>query len=246
MKAVKKRKPEEPVTWEQNLVLEDEAAGFRARQVEWELAQKKEKEPSEGSSDEKKKKPKKKKKKKEKLKQQKKEEAAAEGSKPSSCKIGGRSSAKKSIQDLYGGTGLDPDPKIRKKVGRKVRKKLKRTKESSSSSGSSSSSESTSMMEEDTLEDRSKVFRIAQLGPGLLAGAAIKSMKPYVLQVQGSTWEEDQTTIPPIMAQYCRSFLAPKASGGLQREVATLCHNYRFPPYQRRDNNGLQIGRAHV
>lgn len=58
--SLRKRKPEEPVTWEQNLVVEDEAAALRARRAEWELAQKKEKEPSEGSSDEKKEKKKKK------------------------------------------------------------------------------------------------------------------------------------------------------------------------------------------
>ena len=74
------------------------------------------------------------------------------------------------------------------------------------------------------MEDRSKIQKIAVLGPGVLSSSAIQSMKHFVLQSGGSTWAMDEESLPPILSQYTRMHLAPKGSGGLLREAVTLSH----------------------
>jgi hypothetical protein len=48
------------------------------------------------------------------------------------------------------------------------------------------------------------------------------NMKAFVLQAPGSTWNLDEQSLPPIMSQYTRNYIAPKFSGGLLREATTL------------------------
>jgi hypothetical protein len=210
--------PEGERTWEENLLATDENAPLRGAQQAWEREEeKKQKSDRETSSDSRggggKKKEKKKEKKRSKSKKEKKEKRA---------RVGGRSVAKKDLKDLYGGTGLDPEPKMRRRLRKKLKKKLKKAKSTSSASSGTSTSSSTEEVGEEILEDRSKVQRIAEIAPGVLTATSVQNIKNYVLQTSGSTWGADVDSIPPIMSQYVRCFLAPKSSGGLLREATTL------------------------
>ena len=215
LRSLRKLGEEAAKTWEVNLVTADENAPLRRVQEEWANRRRggEEKVPSASSPSQT---PKKKKKKK--------KEKKEEGEKRAPVKYGGKSVAKKPLKDLFKGTGLDPDPRTRKKVVRKVKKRLRKTKDSSSTSSKTSTSSSTDEEVEGIMEDRSKIQKISTLGPGVLASSAIQSMKQYVLQEGGSTWSMDETSLPPLMSQYARMHLAPKGSGGILREIVTLSH----------------------
>lgn len=215
LKAFRKLEEAGDKTWENNLVVADENAPLRRAEERWNQErlrdEKKDTPSSSRSTSSSKKKKKKKEKKKAEVKKKEK-------------RCGGRTLAKKLLTDLFNGTGLDPDPKVRRRIIKKVRKRLRRSKESASSSSGSSSTGSALEMEEEILEDRSKIQKISVLGPGVLTAAAIQSMKQYVLQPGGSTWAMDEDALPPIMSQYARMHLAPKGGGGLLREAVTLSH----------------------
>ena len=210
--------PEGPKTWEDNLHVVDDNTRLRTQQQEWEREQEKRRKKAEqevsedsrsvGEKDKKKKTERKR--------------SRSKKKKKKSQKMGGRTVARKDPKHLYGGTGLDPEAKLRRKLQKKIKKKLKKSRNSSSGTSRSSSSSSTGEMDEEILEDRSKVQKLAELAPGILTAASIQQMKAYVLQASGSTWEADSEIIPPIMSQYVRHYLAPRSSGGLLREMVTL------------------------
>lgn len=200
-------------TWEENLKVTDENAELRRKQEEWDQRAPLGEQEAEDSSVSREKK-KKKKRSKEKKKERK-------NKKP---RIGGKAIAKKELKALFSGTGLDPDPKVRRRVKRKTRKKLKKGKGSDSSSSRTSTSSTSEEIEEELLEDRSKVQKVAEMSPGLLAAASVHNMKVFVVQASGATWSQDQDSLPPIMTQYTRQYLAGKSSGGLLREAITLAH----------------------
>lgn len=199
--------------WEDNLVQVDEVPALREAQGRWKDEKEKEKEAEESSSSRRKKKKKSKKKK----------EKKKEGEKTS--RIGGRTVAQKPLSSVFGGTGMDPDFRVRKKLLKKVRRKLKRSKETSSS-GSSGTSSSTAEEEIDSslLQDRSKIQRLSQVAPGVLAADSIKAMKKFVMTNAGQPWEMDVQSLPPIACQYARQFLIAKASPPMAREIVTLSH----------------------
>lgn len=206
----------EETTWENNLVAEDELRNLRAAQQEWqrevpggskEKKEKKSDSSSEGG----------KKKKKEKKKQKRRE------AKEKAKKLGGRAQATKPLEQLYSGTGLDPDPDRRASLRRKIKKKLRKDKESSTSAGSSSSSEADVKGQDvGMLDQRSKIQRIAELAPGVLTGEGLQAMKQNVLQASGTPWSVDDTSLPPLVTQYIRQFCLGKASPPVTRELLTL------------------------
>lgn len=136
--------------------------------------------------------------------------------------VGGKTVAKKTLSALYEGTGLDPKASRRKKLSKKVRKALKKNRDSTTSTSSSSTGSSTDLNEDMLLEDRSKVHRIAQLGPGLLAAQSVGQMKQFLTQIAGTGWEQDQGSLPPICSLYNRTYMAARLSGGVAREFSTL------------------------
>ena len=178
---------------------------------------------SSSSREKKKKKKGKKEKKKDKDKDEKKKDKEKK-EKEKKKKMGGKSAAKKDLDDLYSRTGLDPEPKDRKKFLKKLKKRLKKAKQGSSGSSGSGSSSSTLGEEDTVMEERSKVARIADCAPGVLAASAIKNMKTFCLQTSGAACSQDEDSLPPIASQYARSFIAPRTSGGLLREVTTVAH----------------------
>ena len=162
VRKLRKIRAEDPKSWEGNLMEETENAVLQAEEAEWkrredEKNKKEEKRSSSASSKRKKKKKKKKQKKKSR------EEKGDQGS-PERTRIGGKTNARKTLQALYSGTGLDPKSSHRKKLARKVRKSLRKNRDSTSSTSSSSSGSSIDQDTDMLLEDRSKVHRIATLG----------------------------------------------------------------------------------
>eukprot|EP00435_Cladocopium_sp_Y103_P012580 s2098_g3.t1 len=206
------------LTWEKNLIEEVETPALRAEEERMRRAEEdKEKEKQGASSSSSGAKRKKKKKKKKKAK-------GGQGDRPSPerQKFGGKTVARKTLDALYRGTGLDPDYRHRRKVCRKVKRALKRSRDASTSSSTTSA---TSTSDEDTdslLQDRSKVHKIAEVGPGVLTAQSIETMKPFLNQAAGDSWAMDSKTIPPILGQYNRFFHAPRLTGGVAREATTL------------------------
>lgn len=187
-KKVRKLPMDFVATWEVNLIEEAETQALRQEQEQWrkEKEAEKNKEAESSSSTGKKKKGKKKKKKKDKKEKRKKEgEESAPAAKKQ--KIGGKTRAKKPLEDIFGGTGLDPSSRIRKKLAKRTKKALKKSAASSSSTSGSTSSSSSEMDEGETeiLSDRSRVHRIASLAPGLLSATSIDTMRGYLVQVSG-------------------------------------------------------------
>ena len=72
------------------------------------------------------------------------------------------------------------------------------------------------------LSDRSKVHRIASLGPGVLAAQSVTQMRQFLTQVANTGWEEDGKTLPPILGLYNRMYMSSRLTGGVAREFTTL------------------------
>eukprot|EP00435_Cladocopium_sp_Y103_P017447 s824_g4.t1 len=222
---LRRLRPEEAKSWETNLLEHQETQLLAADEAAWRRAEE-EKQKKEGarrstsSSSRKKRKKKKKKKRKERRKE---DAEKGEEKSPAKLRLGGKAVARKSLEALYAGTGLDPSPGHRKKLTKKVRRTLRRSRESSSSSTTSTSTTTSEDLEDDMLlSDRSRVHRIASLAPGILAAQSVTQMKPFVVQAGGSGWDLDLKTLPPIMTQYTRSHVASRVSGGVAREFCTL------------------------
>lgn len=106
--------------------------------------------------------------------------------------------AKKELSALYGGTGLDPSIRIRRKVAHYAAKKAKRRKESSSSSSDSEegSTSHTSEGGEEALMDQNKIRRLRRHAPGLLTSMGVKRMQQAIAEIEG-VWAQEGTTLPP-------------------------------------------------
>lgn len=141
-----------------------------------------------------------------------------------------RLAAQKPVRSLFGGTGMDPSEKVRNKVI-KLAKKYVRKKGKRSSSGSGSSSESSRMAlledEGDTVfQQAARVRGIADSYPGVLSFQALSQMRSNLMQGLG---EEDHTSSTrPVAVQYYRQVLQKKCSGGVARELLSLCATADF------------------
>lgn len=153
-------------------------------------------------------------------------------------KSGARAS-QKNVEDLFRGTGLDPDPQVRKKLmrrGRRLAEKKKKTrrrrsKKSSrggststcSTSDSASSSKGVSKVASDSLfTETSTVKRLARELPGVLAANWMEDCKDYLLNSQGMVWSSGEGQVQPLAVQFYRSQMALKLSGPMAREYLTL------------------------
>ena len=103
--------------------------------------------------------------------------------------------ARKSLKSVFMGTGMDPDPKVRKKVAAKAARRVKKKKKSSSGS-SSTSSQSGSTTEEsgELFEETQKVRKIGRIAPGALTTAGCKEMANNLLNSTGGMWEARRST----------------------------------------------------
>ena len=165
---------------------------------------------SEGSSREKKAKKKKKKKKKN-----------HKGSKEKK-KVNGT----KGLAEVFGTTGLDPDPDVRKKALRRAKKIAKKKGRNSSSTSSSRSSEESSVSGEGgssvIFGQEVRVKSIWLRIPGALTGATLQQMQSSLVQQTGQPWELDKKSLPPIFTQYWKAVLDGRATRPMSREMHTL------------------------
>lgn len=217
-KQVRLRKKEDEGTWADNLKgTVDELAALR-REAEGV-------EPERGEEVVKKEK---KKKKKKRVRREKSSESSSQG--PEKAKESKRRlSSQKELAAVYGSTGLDPDPRVRKRLLRRWKKKMKKKKESSSGSSGSSlegSSQASTLNSSDSGQvfgETHKVRRLARKAPGLLTFSMVKEMQRQLLTDAGTLWNTEKASVPPIALQYYRAQLGPRLSGGASREALTLC-----------------------
>ena len=166
----------------------------------------------------------KKKKKKEKVKKDKKEkegdERAAEKKRRLSSESEEMEPGQKGLAAVFGGTGLDPRPKERRKIlkrarklGRKKKKKKQSSGDTSSSSSSGSSRSSRSADASAGLFNSEKRMKVIwRRFPGALAATAIEEARGSLLSSSGMLWDVDRRQLPPIATHYTRQQMAPAMS----------------------------------
>ena len=137
----------------------------------------------------------------------------------------------KELTNLFGSTGLDPDPKKRRKVLSKARrlgqkkKKKKKKDSSSSSSGSGDEGEEETTGEElgpGLFDNDKRIKSIWVRCPGALTATMLAEAKESIVTSSGSVWEVDQTKLAPIMSQYVRQSLQGTMGGAMFQEAVTL------------------------
>lgn len=142
----------------------------------------------------------------------------------------------KSLEAVFSGTGMDPDPRGRSKVLKKARKVAKKDKKgkkkkekasSSESDGSGSSSSSTSSLdfgETGIFEEEKRLRAVWKRCPGALSSRSIQEIKRSLVTAAGTAWEMNKQLLPPIFSQYSRQVVMPGMSASLQQEVITVSH----------------------
>ena len=153
----------------------------------------------------------------------------AEGKRKKKKKSGKRlkaSDGKKAVATVFSGTGLDPDPGVRKlaiKAAKKVRKKGKKKRRRSSSSATSSSATSSSASSEEVMgteifQGQRENLKLWKKVPGALSLSTIVEAQQSLLTRQGIQPDVSTAELPALMVQYYRSSLQPTMSPALSRE----------------------------
>ena len=166
-----------------------------------------------------------------KKKKKKKEKGRDESKKAKAKKLTGKrpvSACQKELQEVFGGTGLDPRDKVRRVVLKKARKYLaKKTKSSSSSESSSKSGSEDSQSTRDALEEKEGIFSggnrvrsVSENYPGALCCEAVRSMRESLLTEDGT----DVTTAGPrpVAVKYYRQQLHRRAPGPVGRDMLNV------------------------
>ena len=137
------------------------------------------------------------------------------------------SAGKKELDQLFGGTALDPDPSVRRqalKKAKKVKKKSKKKKKKkgsgtgSSSSSSSSASTSSQAATVEIFDGEREAHRLWRRTPGSLALVTIMEAQQHLLTRLGVRPDVETGELPPILTQYFRASLQPVMSPALSRE----------------------------
>ena len=216
---IKMRKGEDPA-WAMNLVDEGHPGGQKAGEIATGEDQAKEmgekKEAERGRSREKERKKKK----------RKKGRSSGEAHSPKGedkKKMSIRAMARKSLKSVFEGTGMDPNPKVRRKITAKASRRAKKKKKSSSESSSTeASSESTDEESGELFEETQKVRKIGRFAPGALTTAGCREMASNLLNSTGGIWDQSEGALQPICCQYFRQVLSSRVTGGQSREALTL------------------------
>ena len=140
-----------------------------------------------------------------------------------------RVSATKDLTAVFGGTALDPQPSVRRKIKKKAKRSAKRKSRRSSSSTSSTSrmSSASGEMAEDSghlFGEEVKMKTLAKKYPGALTLSTLEQIQTAVVSQTGQPWELSRESLPPIFSQFWRQMLSPKMSGPMSREAQTLCY----------------------
>ena len=135
------------------------------------------------------------------------------------------SSGKKALEEVFGGTALDPLPNIRKlalKKAKKVKKKGKKKKKKSSSgskeSSSSGSSSSSQLLDVEIFEGEREANLLWRRAPGALSLITIMEAQQHLLTRLGVRPDVAKGELPPILTQYYRASLQPVMTPALSRE----------------------------
>eukprot|EP00435_Cladocopium_sp_Y103_P026559 s1297_g6.t1 len=146
---------------------------------------------------------------------------------------------RKKLEDVFGGTGLDPDPVQRGRILRKAKRlgkgKKKKKKESSSegdSTGSSSTSTSSSAKRHGRglFEDENKLNQLWKRYPGSLTAHAVHEARHRLMSQAGTLWNLSDNEIPPLFTQYARQQVLAhtSASPAIQQELLTISQALDF------------------
>lgn len=99
---------------------------------------------------------------------------------------------------------------------------MRRSKDTSSSNSSSSSSESSGGdLSPQVLDDRSKLRKLALVGPGVLAAESVRMMKQFIMQSSGQLWDGNEESLPALASQYSRQYLCSDEQGNHHTSVYT-------------------------
>jgi hypothetical protein len=159
------------------------------------------------------------KKKKKKKKNRKKEKEVEDGKRPTVA-------VQKDLKAVFGGTGLDPRERVRRRVASKAQKFASRKRQKSDSGSSNGSSSSSSTEEEDykgqlaVFAEETKIRGVAERFPGALTVEAMGAMKRSLLTTSGEELEEG--SLRPVALLYFRSVLSRRASGPQAREMLNI------------------------
>ena len=144
-------------------------------------------------------------------------------------KTGLKVESQKEVVALFQNTGLDPDPKVRRRFRRRAGK-IARKKRMGSSSSSGSSSDS-SPAEETLPADDMHLFggsgRVQLIGrrlPGSLAAAALDEASDALVTHEGGLWDLHSGALPPLFVRYFRQQLSSQMSPAMSREAQTISH----------------------
>eukprot|EP00438_Fugacium_kawagutii_P036603 Skav217813 [mRNA] locus=scaffold889:84557:88259:+ [translate_table: standard] len=163
------------------------------------------------------------------------EETAPKASSSRPMKI----AAKKDVKLVFGSTGLDPDPIVRKRFRNKARKmnkkrKKKKQKKGDSYSGSSSKGSRDSRSSEESQEEgaqpaelfgeTSLVRKIGNKYPGVLTASWLRESQDHLMTSQGQLWSHVEGPVPPLGVQYFRQAVAPRMTGAMGREYQSLAY----------------------
>ena len=230
VKLIQKAK-EGKVDWELNLETEtvDELEELRKKKAELEAALAEKEKQEERSKGDKRSRSKKRKRRRSKRRREEDSTSARDGkekkekSQKPKRRYGGRTVARKDLEAVYGGTGLDPRSRVRRRVMRYARRKTRKKASSSSTSEETSSSGKSRSSEEamDMLKDMNKIRNLHRHGPGVLTSMGIARMKETVIELEG-IWKEEDNSLPPVAMKYVRSTLVKSMSGGALKEAMTL------------------------
>ena len=222
---------------EEVVEMEDENAGLRREAALRDRERGEEESPKEKEKKETGKKKKEKKKEKEKKKdkkgKKKKKSKKSEEEKVSETSSDDLDPGQRPLEDVFRGTGLDPDVKRRKKLLKRAKRvgKSKKKKEKKKGSGSSDSqskdSQSTSTEEEE--EDGTSLFaaerklkRIWQKYPGCLAATTVMEARNSLVTAAGTSWALEKNALPPVLTQYVRQTVLGSMGAPMAQEVLTV------------------------
>ena len=161
----------------------------------------------------------KKKKKKKKAKEAQKAKDMADGRYPALA-------VQKDLAVIFGGTGLDPREKVRRRVQAKAQRVVsrKKAKKQSDSSSSSSSSTTPSLVEPQGIEavfaEETKIRAVAERFPGALCMETVANMKRFLLVTSGEELEDNG--LRAVAMLYYRNILSKVSSGAQGRELLNL------------------------
>lgn len=133
--------------------------------------------------------------------------------------------SQKEVKAVFGHTGLDPDPAIRRRFRRRAARVVKRKSKETSDSSSSSSASSPSEMRGDPslFGASSRVQLVAKKLPGSLGAAAVEEIAENLVTAEGGLWETHSGSLPPLFMRYYKHHLAARMSPAMSREAHTLC-----------------------